>query len=74
MRLVRQTINKGTVFLINIRKISQRRELSPVLFTKDLNLRNKEFQRRALSPRTKDTYIALNNLCVKNDRYHKTPL
>ena len=65
----KQTTNKETVFLIDLSEMPNRRELSPAPRTQGLNLRDRYFQRRALSPNNKDTYIVLNNFNIKNDRY-----
>ena len=62
---------KGTAFLIKIRDGSKRRELSPEYCTKELNFQHNTIQRRALSPKIRNTYIAVNNVNLQNDRYQE---
>ena len=46
-----------------------RRELSPEFCTKELNSQHNTIQSRALSSRIRNTYIAVNNFNLQNDRY-----
>ena len=75
-KVVQNEINKvdykkGTAFLIKIRDGSKRRKLSPEFYTKELNLQHNTTHRRALSPKIRNTYIAVNGFNFQNDRYQE---
>ena len=74
MKENKQKSNGGIAYLIEFQERQHLKDFCPEMCFNKLLDRNHALKRRALSPKVNNTYIALSNVTINNDRYQEEPV